>query len=78
MTSLISRPNKASLNCGWDVLKNLPRLLVIAHFFITLPLEIPGDEDLKVEAVEQQMATQERMCVPLVYEHWVGRQGRDD
>lgn len=60
----------ASLNCSRDVLKDLPCLLVVAHFFVTLPFQISRNENLKVKPVEQQMTTQERICVSLVYKHW--------
>lgn len=67
----ISEPHwTASLNCSRDVFKHLPCLLVIADFFITLPFQISRNENLKVEPVEQQVATQERMCVPLIYKYY--------
>lgn len=64
---------ESSLNCFGDVFKHLPRLLVVAHLFETLPLQIPGHEELKVEPVEQQAATQERVGGPLLHEHCEGR-----
>lgn len=65
ITSVIS-----ILNCSRDVLKDLPSLLVIADFFVTLPFEVARNKDLKVKPVEQKLATKKRLCAPLVYKHW--------
>lgn len=46
-----------SLNCVWNIFKNLACFLVVAHFLDTLPLQIPGSEDFKVESVVQQVAS---------------------
>lgn len=64
----------ASLNCSRDVLEDLPGLLVVAHLFVTLPLQVPRYKDLKVEPVEHQVAAQERVGLPLVNKHWGGGQ----
>lgn len=64
----------ASLNCSRDVLEDLPGLLVVAHLFITLPLQVPRYEDLKVEPVQHQVAAQEQVGFPLVNKHWGGEQ----
>lgn len=64
---------ESSLNCLRDVFKDLPRLLIVADLFVTLPLQIPLNEHLKVEMVFQQAATQERVGVPLLHEHYRGQ-----
>lgn len=45
------------LNCIRDILEDFPSLLVIAYLLETLPFEITRGKDLKVEAVEQQVAS---------------------
>lgn len=60
----------ASLNCIWDVFKHLPCFFVITDFFNTLPFQVSRYEHFKVKPVKQQVATQERICVPLIYKHW--------
>lgn len=68
-------PLKSPLNsityCCRDVFKHLPCFLVVAHFFIALPLQVPLNEHLKIEPVQQETATQERICVPVSYKHCV-------
>lgn len=43
--------------CIRDILEDFPSLLVIAYLLETLPFEITRGKDLKVEAVEQQVAS---------------------
>lgn len=69
---------ESSLNCLRDVFKDLPRLLIVADLFVTLPLQIPLNEHLKVEMVFQQAATQERVGVPLLHEHYKGQKKKKD
>lgn len=63
MTS--ARDRATSLNCFRNVFEDLPRFLVVAHLFVALSLQVSLNEHLKVKPVEQEMATQEQIRLPL-------------
>lgn len=58
------------------ILKHLSSLLVIADLLHALSLQVPRSDQLKVPAVVEQRARQERVCRGLVEKHW-GRELED-